>query len=147
MARYILPTAAASGPEGGRFMRRLALERGLTRAMVIAGTISVLAGLALLWNDSAGFQRSWMGSGMGVMISIGGLAAIGALFTGIRSAMLVSQLGKLLTAIEAQGGAPSPEVVAQAQQLQPRLAALVRAVAVQLAITVLCMAVARSVVV
>jgi len=55
-ARFILPAAATSGAEGQRFMRRLMLEAGLTRAMIVSGAISVLAGLWLLWIDSAGFQ-------------------------------------------------------------------------------------------
>jgi len=142
---FVLPTAAASGPEGGRFIRRLTLERGLTRAMIIAGVITVLAGLALLWNDSAGFQPSWMGSGMGVMLSIGGLAALGALTTGVHAAAMASRMGKLGAAIEAAGGPPSAEQAAQVQQYQARLAARSRAVAAMLAIAVVCMAVARYV--
>lgn len=145
-ARFILPAAAASGAEGQRFMRRLMLEVGLTRAMIVSGVITVLAGLWLVWIDSAGFQPSWMGSGTGVMISIGGLAAIGGLFTGIRSAMLAARLGRLLAALEAQGGAPKPEQLAEAQGIGARLARRSQAVAVQLAIAVLCMAVARYVV-
>lgn len=145
-ARYVLPAAASSGAEGQRFMRRLTLEAGLTRAMIISGAITVLAGLWLLWIDSAGFQPSWMGSGMGVMISIGALAAIGGLYTGIRSAMLAMSLGKLLAAIEAKGGPPTPEQMAEAQGIGARLGKRAQAVAVQLAITVLCMAVARYVV-
>lgn len=145
MSGFVLPTAAASGAEGQRFMRRLALERGLTRAMIIAGTITVLAGLALMWNDSAGFQSAWMGSGMGVTLSIGGLAALGALVTGIGSAMLATRLGKLMGPIEASGGAPTADQLAEAQRIGARLAARARAVAVQLAIAVVCMAVARYV--
>jgi len=145
MARFVLPTAAASGAEGQRFMRRLALERGLTRTMVVAGVITVLAGLALMWHDSAGFQPYWMTSGFGVTISVGGLSAIGALVTGIRSAMLMARLGKLLGAIEAAGGAPSADQLAEAQGIGARIARRVRAVAVQLVIAVVCMAVARYV--
>jgi hypothetical protein len=145
-ARYILPTVVVSGPEGQRFMLRLALERGLTRAMIVAGTITVLAGLMLMWHDSAGFQRSWMGSGMGVMLSVGALAAVGALATGIRSAMLAAKLGRLAAAMQAKGGPPTPEQQTEAQGLGARLAAGARAVAIQLVIAVLCMAVARYVV-
>jgi uncharacterized membrane protein len=146
MAMFVLPTVAASGPEGQRFMFRLTIERGLVRAMIISGTLAVLAGLVLIWHDSAGFQSAWMESGIGVMLSIGGLAAIGALATGFRSAMLASRLGKLIGAMQAQGSPPTADQQAQAQGLGARLAKGARAVAVQLVIAVLCMAVARYVV-
>ena len=145
-ARFVLPTVAASGPEGQRFMFRLTMERGLTRAMIIAGTITVLAGLVLLSHDSAGFNGAWMRSGTGIMLSIGGLAAIGALATGYRSAMFASQLGKLIGVMQTQGGPPTAEQQAGAQRLGARLAKGSRAVAVQLVIAVICMAVARYVV-
>jgi uncharacterized membrane protein len=143
MSGFVLPAAAASGPEGGRFVRRLALERGLTRSMIGAGVITVAAGLALLWIDSGGFQAGFMGTGMGVMLSIGGLAALGALATGLRSAAMAFRLGRLAATMEAQGGQPTPEQAGQVQQVQARLAARARAAAVMLAIAVVCMAVAR----
>lgn len=146
VAGFVLPAVATSGAEGTRFMRRLALERGLTRSMVASGIVTVIAGLVLMDIDSAGMQPAWMGSGMGVMISIGGLAALGALVTGILAAVMVSRLGKVLVAIESQGGVPKPEQLAEAQGMGVRLAKRARAVAIQLAIAVLCMAVARYVV-
>jgi hypothetical protein len=145
VAGFILPTAAASGPEGGRFVRRLALERGLTRSMVGAGVVAVAAGLILLWIDSAGFTAGFMGSGMGVVLSIGGLAALGALATGFHAAATASRLGRLGATIEGQGGPPSSEQAAQMQQYQARLASRARAVAAMLVIAVVCMAVARYV--
>jgi hypothetical protein len=80
---------------------------------------------------------------MGVILSIGGLAGLGALATGLRAAATASRLGKLGAAIETQGGPPSAEQAGLVQQYQARLAARARAVAVMLAITVVCMAVAR----
>jgi hypothetical protein len=146
VAGFVMPSAAASGPEGGRFVRRLALERGLTPSMIGAGILTVLAGLTLLWIDSAGMQRAWMGSGMGVVLSIGALAGLGALVTGIRAAATLARLGKLGAAVEGQGPAPSPEQAGQLQQLQRRLAGGATAVAIMLVIAVFCMAVARYVV-
>ena len=146
VAGFVLPTVAASGAEGTRFMRRLALERGLTRWMVAAAIVTVIAGLVLTDIDSAGMQPAWMRSGMGIMIGIGALAALGALFVGIRSAMVVVKLGKLLATIESQGGAPKSEQVAEAQAMGAAMARRARAVAIQLVIAVLCMAAARYVV-
>jgi len=145
VARYVMPLAATMGPDGQTFMRRLTLERGLTRAMIGSGVITILAGLALMWSDSGGFQPSWMGSGTGVMLSIGGLAAVGALATGIRAATLVVGLGRVADAVKRQGAPPSAEQAAQLQRLGGKLPGASRATAIQLAIAVLCMAVARYV--
>jgi uncharacterized membrane protein len=146
LVRFVMPAAAASGPEGGRFMRRLAVERGLSRALVAAGLTTVLAGLALLWIDSGGFGAGFMGTGMGVTLSIGALAGIGAVATGIRSGMTVGSLARMGATVEAQGGPPSPEQATELQRLQVRLARSTRATAIQLVVTVVCMAAARYVV-
>jgi len=146
VSNFVTPTAAAFGPEGPRFMRRLMLQQGLTRATLGSGGMTLLAGIWLMGIDSAGYQRAWFGGPMGVMISIGALAAIGAMAVGIRSAMLVSRLDRLLSGIEAAGGPPKPEQLAEAQALGARLKASGRAGVVQGAIAVLCMAVARYVV-
>ncbi len=141
VARFVLPVAEASGEEGQRFARRLMLEYKLTAAMLGSGVITVLAGLWLMGIDSAGFQGAWMGSGQGVVLSIGALAALSALGTGIRSAMLAARLGKLFA-----GGTPSGEQLAEAQALSRRLPRRARSVAIQLGIAVFCMAIARYVV-
>jgi uncharacterized membrane protein len=146
LARFVLPTVAASGAEGQRFMRSLALERGLTKTVTIAGLLSVLAGLWLMGIDSAWFQPSWMGSGMGVVLSIGALSGLGAAAVGVRSGLKASRLGVLFNEMDAAKGSPRPELVAEVQQISAKLAAGVRAVAIMLAITVICMAVARYVV-
>lgn len=145
LARFVLPAVAAMGPVGQQFMRQLTMVQGLTKAMTIAGVVTVLAGLWLMWNDSAGFQPAWMGSGIGVMLSIGGLSGIGAAASGVRSGMKAARLGQLFRELDAAKGAPQPEVVAEVQQIGAKLASGVRAVAVMLAITVACMAVARYV--
>ncbi len=142
---FVMPLAATMGPDGQKFMRRLTLERGLTRGMIGAGVVTVLAGLALMAHDSAGFQGAWMGSGTGALLSIGGLAAIGALTTGIVSARVVARLGRIADTVQGQGGPPSADQGAELQQLGAKLARLGRATAIQLAIAVVCMAVARYV--
>jgi uncharacterized membrane protein len=146
LTRFVMPAVAASGPEGGRFVRRVAIEQGLSKALVAAGLTTVLAGLALLWHDSAGFNGAWMGSGMGVMLSIGGLAGVGAVAAGIRTGLTIGKLSALGAAIEGKGGPPAPEQAAEMQRLQARLAGSTRATAIQLVIAVICMAVARYVV-
>ena len=146
VSAFVMPAAAASGPEGQRFMRRLALQHGLTRAMLVTGGLTVLAGLWLVWIDSAGLQPAWFAGPMGVTIWVGGVAGIGALVVGIRSAMLVSKLDRFLTAIEAAGGPPGAAQMAQAQAIGAGLRRTSRAGTILGVLAVLCMAVARYVV-
>jgi len=146
LARFVLPAVAATGPAGQQFMRQLTMVQGLAKTMTLAGVTAVLAGLWLMGIDSAWFQPSWMGSGMGVMLSIGGLSGIGAAVVGVRSGMKAARLGGLFKELDAAKGSPKPEVVAEVQQISAKLAAGVRAVAIMLTITVICMAVARYVV-
>ncbi len=47
LARFVEPTAAAAGPEGGRYLQRFA-GSGYTQAVMVAGLVTVLAGLGLL---------------------------------------------------------------------------------------------------
>jgi hypothetical protein len=144
-AAFVEPTASASGPEGGRFMQRLA-GSGWTHALMAAGVTTVVAGLWLLWRDSAGFQPAFMGSGMGMALSVGALCGLAAAVTGLgigaRNALRLQAVAK---AIQAQAGGPTPEQLAQVQALQVKLRAGARLTALLLAITVLCMAVARYV--
>ena len=146
LARFVLPAVAATGPAGQQFMRQLMMVQGLSKTMMLAGVTAVVAGLWLMGIDSAWFQPAWMGSGMGVMLSIGGLAGIGAVVVGVRSGMRAARLGVLFKELDAAKGPPRPELVAEIQQIGAKLAAGVRAVAIMLAITVVCMAVARYVV-
>lgn len=146
LARFVLPAVAATGPAGQQFMRQLTMVQGLTKTMMLAGVTAVLAGLWLMGIDSAWFQPSWMGSSMGIVFSIGGLSGIGAAVVGVRSGMKAARLGGLFKELDAAKGAPRPELVAEIQEIGAKLASGVRAVAVMLVITVICMAVARYVV-
>ena len=52
-ASYLEPTAAAAGPEGGRFLQRSA-GSGYTPAVMSAGIGTIVAGIALIrWRQSA----------------------------------------------------------------------------------------------
>ena len=146
LARFVLPAVAATGPAGQQFMRQLTMVQGLTKTMTIAGLATVVAGLWLMGIDSAWFQPAWMGSSMGIVLSIGGLGGIGAAAVGVRSGMKAARLGRLFKELDASKGTPKPELVAEIQQIGAKLASGVRAVAVMLAIAVVCMAVARYVV-
>ena len=144
-ARFIEPTATAAGPEGGRFLQRLA-GSGYTPAVMSAALSSVLAGLALLWIDSGGFQSGFMGSPFGVTISIGALCAVLAAVFGIgMGARNAGKLKGLAATIQGQSGGPTAAQQAELAAIQDRLRTGVRLTAAFLVATVLCMAIARYV--
>jgi len=144
LAGFVEPVAAAAGPEGGRFMGRLAGR--FTPVMVVVGLVTIAAGIWLLWRDSGGFQAAFMGSGMGVAFSIGALSGLAAAVVGIgigaRNALRLRALGG---AIQGQAAGPTPEQLGQVQALQRRLRLGARVTASLLAVAVVCMAVARYV--
>jgi uncharacterized membrane protein len=144
-ASFVEPTATAAGPEGGRFIQRLA-GSGYSPVMTIAGLLTVVAGSWLLSIDSGGFQSAFMGSGLGVMLSVGGLCGVLAAVVGLgvqgRNAARLQAVAK---AMQGQAGGPAPEQLAQAQLLQGKLRNGGRLAAVLLGIAVICMAVARYV--
>jgi uncharacterized membrane protein len=142
---FVEPAASASGPEGTRFLQRIAGSR-YPIVMTVAGVLTIVAGVWLLARDSGGFQRDFMGSGMGLAFSIGGLAGLLAAVVGFGlQTRNVIGMKALTRAIQAQAGGPTPEQVAQAQALGARFRDAGRWMARLLGVAVLCMAVARYV--
>ena len=103
------------------------LMQGLQKRRVFiivpaTGLLTILAGIRLLWIDSAGFAESYMQTGPGRTFSIGGTAAIIALLLQI---FVSRPLGAKLGAIAAQLAAspPAPErdrLNAEAERLRRR---------------------------
>ncbi len=145
LARFVEPTATAAGPEGGRFLQRFA-GSGYTPAVASAAIGTIAAGLALLWIDSDGFQSAFMGSHFGITLSIGLLFAVVAAVFGIGlGARNAGRLKAVGATIQGQAGGPTPEQLAEVKAIQGRLRMGGRVAAVLLAVTVICMAIARYV--
>ena len=142
-AGFIEPTADAAGPVGSHFIQRLAGSRYVP-AMMIAGLLAVGAGIWLFSIDSGGFQSAFMGSRLGVTLSIGGLCGLLAAVFGFgvqgRSAKRMQAITKV---IQGQAGGSTPEQAAQLKAIQQRLRRTGRLTALLLGITVVCMAAAR----
>lgn len=143
-AAFVEPTATALGPKGVPFVQHLGGKSGFTQAMVGAALVTVLAGLALLWIDSGGFQPDWMAGGMGVTISVGALCGIVAAIVGIGvGARDASRLGALAEQAQQTPGGPTPEQLSAMHALQRKLRLGGRVGAALLVVAVVCMAVAR----
>lgn len=80
----------------------LAARRRLTTAMTAAGILNILAGYAMYWIDSNGFNSAWTHSGPGIGFAIGGAF-------GLLGLILIDKLIRLRTnrvvAIAVQKGA------------------------------------------
>jgi hypothetical protein len=143
-AGFIEPTASALGPQSGPFVQHLAGRSGFTQVMAAAGILTILAGVWLFWLDSGGFQPEWMGSGMGVALSIGAVAGLAAAVVGLGiQARNAARLGGLAKAAQQQTGGPSPEQLGALMALQHKLRLGGRITAALLGVTVICMATAR----
>ena len=144
MAGFINPSVKASAPESGKFMQHLAQKSGYPRYAEIAGWLTILAGLGLIWIVSGGFQASWFASRRGIVLTVGGLLAIVAMIIGYAlqkpAAKRLSTLGQ---EIQAAGGAPTPEQMAEVQAQQKKLTQGARWAAILLAIAVAGMALSR----
>jgi uncharacterized membrane protein len=143
---FALPAVRLAGPGGQDFMRALTQRTRYSLAMGVAGGLTVITGILLYLHDSATFRSGWMMSGMGVTLSIGGLAGIAALVVGGAVISTASaRAGALGEEIAAGGGPPTPEQAAQMGALQARIVRGTQWNAALIAVAVIAMGVARYV--
>jgi hypothetical protein len=144
MAGFITPSVKATAPGSSGFMQYLAQKSGLPRYAEIAGWLTILAGLALYWILSDGFQLSWFVTRRGIVLALGGLLAIAAMILAYAvQKPAATRIGALGQEIQAAGGPPKAEQMAEMQALQNRMAQGARWTAILLAIAVEAMALSR----
>jgi uncharacterized membrane protein len=83
LIRFVLPTASAAGESGEIFLSRMAEQTRFPYALVGAGALTVLTGLALLDLISGGFNPAFMSTHMGITFSVGGACALVAFLLAI----------------------------------------------------------------
>jgi hypothetical protein len=141
---FIQPSAKELGPEGQRFMGHLGTRKKLPAIILVSAILTVLAGILLYIRVSDGFSPGWITSGPGVGFTIGGVAAIITVLLGLTvTKPAADRMGTLGQEIATSGGQPTPEQVAEMQQLQGRLMLIGRVSMVLLVIAVVTMATAR----
>ncbi len=141
---YLQPSVKAIGPQGGPFMQQL-LQRRFFNVLPAIAALTIAAGLALYWRDSAGFTGAWMGTRTGMAFGTGGVLSLVAFVIGW-FVMRDATLKALALGPKAQQMAEGPEREAAMQQLQTlrqRAMTSARWVAHLLAGVVIAMAVAR----
>jgi uncharacterized membrane protein len=145
---YLQPAAAAIAPAGTPMMAELLGKRRLVDGILLAATLTILAGAAVYWHDwhlYADFN-TWVNTGFGGTLTFGALCAILAWLFGIFvTRPSVNRLMALGREVAASGAAPSPEVVTQIADIQRRLKVVARGSLVLLVIAVGAMASARYV--
>ena len=145
LATFLVPAIRGAGPAGGAVMEQLQ-NRKLSVWIMVAAFLTILSGLGLYAHDSAGFTSAWLGSGPGRTYGLGAVLAILTLVIGMSvNAPTAAKMAKLGAAMKSAGGRPSPEQLAEMQQLQARMGKAAVAAAVLLVLAASAMAVARYV--
>lgn len=144
IATFLEPSVRAAGPEGAKVMRGL-LERRYFEILPAVAGLTILSGLALYWQVSGGLNAAWLGSRLGLSLTLGAAAALVAFVIGVvvmRPASLrIFALGQAVQ--QRPEGAARDVQLAEIQRLRQRTTASVRWVATLLAVAVIGMAVAR----
>lgn len=120
-AFFLLPALAANRQLMPAVMEALQ-KRRVFIIVPTAGLLTILAGIRLLWIDSAGFAESYMQTGPGRTFSIGGTAAIIALLLQVFVARPAGvKLGAIAARLAASPPAPERDSLnAQADRLRRR---------------------------
>lgn len=135
---FLEPVLRGLGPTAGPVMQRLAARR-MPLFTAAAAVLTILAGARLYWRVSGGFNPAWMHARMGIVLSGGALAGIGAFLVGMLLARPAAQ--HLAAARSSAGDAARGRV----ERLQSRLRVFSLLTIALLLVCVVCMAVARYV--
>lgn len=146
---FVTPSVRGAGPAGGAVMRHLLTKTRFVPYFPALGGLTVLTGILMYWRDGVttmGGFAAFGGSGMGITLSLGGLAGLIALvFGGAVVGRAAGAAAKILRAVESSGGQPSPEQGANLAALQAKIGWGSRIVLPILIIAAIAMAVARYV--
>lgn len=127
-------------------MQRLMSQKRFQVAMAVAAGLTILSGLVLFGRVSAGFQLAWVTSGTGLVLALGGLAAILAVVAGVfvqRPA--ATRLGVLAGQIQKSDAPPEPAHMGEMRVLQQRLGRISLWIVLLLIVAVVAMSSARYV--
>lgn len=121
-AAFLVPAVRALGPDGGKFMQQVIGKQKFSVYMTIGAILTVLAGIVLYWRDSNGFQLAWILAPSGLTFTSGSLAGIIVFFIGqFVNAPTAVRIGALAKEMQAAGGPPKPEQLAEMLKLQTRM--------------------------
>ncbi len=118
---FLLPASAAAGQAGQAFLAQLVRTTRFVQRFAAAAGITVLAGAALYWIDSAGLRSEWMRSAPGWGFGIGAVFALLGFVVGIRVGRVTRRVAELVSAIK---GEPTQGQVLELDSAQRQMARL-----------------------
>jgi uncharacterized membrane protein len=122
LVSVLTPTVQAAGPDGGRFMLRLAAYGRLAQFLTGSSIATVVAGALLFWPTSGGLNPAWLTTPQGVFLTIGAIIGILAMLHGaFVTGPTTRKLGAVANDILARQGPPPPELMQQAQALGAKI--------------------------
>lgn len=140
---FLQPSVRATGAEGQALNRYMVQKTRMTTYVYAVATLTFMAGLALYYILS-GFRASFFRSGYGIVLTIGSIAGIISwVMVVIVVRGIFAQMGAIGSAIQAQGGKPTPEQAGRMGALAARLSSYGNFTLVLMLIAVFSMAAAR----
>lgn len=134
---FVIPSVLEAGPGGGAVMAGV-LKRRFPILMTFSGLLVVLTGLRLY---TMRFSTAFLGTPEGIVLSLGGLLALGGFFIGVFvQKPTAERLGALGARLAAAGAPPTPEQAAELQALRTRLGKVAKLTAWHLILASLLMA-------
>jgi uncharacterized membrane protein len=117
---FIGPSAAELGPKAGALMSAVIKKRRFTKVILVLAITTVIAGWVLWIKNALSYPSigDWITSPFGLVLTIGGLLATGAAYTGITGiGNNVEKVVDIGDAVAASGGPPTEEQAARIAHL------------------------------
>jgi uncharacterized membrane protein len=143
MVSFVSPAVEATGPEGQKFMRQLAMKSTFATVMAATATATALSGI-ILYIILTELDQAIMSNRYFEILGLGAVAGLAGWVVGfVMQNRAISRMKAVAAEIEAAGGPPTPEQMAEMQAMAERVALGGRIGAVLLTIAVVCMAAAQ----
>jgi hypothetical protein len=144
VATYLMPSVRDAGPDGGKVMLAL-MRRGYMNVIPAVALVTLLSGFWLYWQDIQAGGDAWAGSMSARVFGVGALAAL--LGFAIGASVMRPNAIKLSALMEALANTPEgparAAIMADMNLPRAKMAAAAPRVAVLLAVSTVCMALAR----
>jgi uncharacterized membrane protein len=138
---FVTPALPSLGEGGPKLMAYLVTKAKITQRIVIAATLTVLAGGWLYWLDSSGNLFSgWATSAAGIGFGIGALFALVGWVFGIMIGVNTEGLVRVGSQVQ---GKPTDEQMSKIQMHQSRLKFVAPISTISQILALICMATAR----
>jgi uncharacterized membrane protein len=119
LVSFIQPAVLATGAEGQKFMQHLGLKTRLSTSMAGAGFLTVVSGLIIYGMI---FRGNLLASAYGVFLTLGAIAGIAAWIAGYYlQGRSIARMKVLSEEMAAANKPPSPDQIAEMQEMAKRL--------------------------